>query len=114
MDDVCGHSCLLLALTFIDVVTGVMASVKKRRTIQEQNPEKGLIEKGILYNVLMISVFILEMILKTAINYKAFYLVLVSAMLIGTYEVSSIVENLIVKITLTKAILKAQGKKLSQ
>lgn len=103
----------ILALTIIDVITGVMASIKKGEPFKSKILRKGLIEKGILYNLLMISVFVLEMILKTAFEYKAFYMVMIAAMLIGTYELSSIVENLMVinpRLNFLKNILNMSNK----
>lgn len=103
----------ILVLTTIDVVTGVAASIKKGEPFKSKILRKGLIEKGILYNVLMLSVFALEMIIKTAVEYKAFYLVLISSMMIGTYELSSIVENLILinpNLSFLKSILKMSNK----
>jgi hypothetical protein len=103
----------IVGLTIIDVITGVIASIKRGEPFKSKILRKGLIEKGILYNLLMISVFFLEMILKTVISYDAFYLVLASAMMIGTYELSSIAENLIVinpRIAFLKSILKMSNK----
>lgn len=86
----------ILALTILDVVTGIIASIKKGNKFKSRILRKGLIEKVLLYLVLLISVFILELVIKTAINYTAFYMVLVATVCICTYELSSILENLYV------------------
>ena len=86
----------VLGLVLIDVVTGIIASLKKGNKFKSRILRKGLIEKVILYNLLMISVFILEIVIKTAVNYSAFYMVLIATVLISTYELSSILENILV------------------
>ena len=86
----------VLALVIIDVITGIIASLKKGEEFKSRILRKGLIEKVILYNLLMISVFVLEIVIKTAFNYSAFYLVLIATVCITTYELSSIMENILV------------------
>lgn len=86
----------VLALVVIDVVTGIIASIKKGEEFRSRILRKGLVEKVILYNLLMISVFVLEIVIKTAFNYSTFYLVLIATVCITTYELSSIMENILV------------------
>src|SRR4051812_33572661 len=84
----------VLGLVVIDVITGIMASLKKGEEFKSRLLRRGLIEKLILYLLLIISIFILEIVIKTAINYTPFYLVIFSVIIIATYEISSILENL--------------------
>lgn len=86
----------VLALVFIDVITGIIASLKKGEEFKSRILRKGLVEKVILYNLLMISVFVLEIVIKTAFDYSAFYLVLIATVCITTYEISSIMENILI------------------
>lgn len=86
----------IITLTILDVVTGIIASVKKGEPFKSKILRKGLIEKVILYNILIVSVFALEYVIKSALGYDTYWLVMLATMLIGTYELSSIMENLLV------------------
>lgn len=86
----------ILALVMIDVITGIYASRIKKEAFKSRRLRKGLIEKVVIYNLLLISVFVLELVIKTGINYEAFYMVLFSTILICTYELTSIMENILV------------------
>jgi len=44
----------------IDVITGIIASIKKGEPFKSRILRKGLIEKVVIYNMLMVSVFVLE------------------------------------------------------
>ena len=85
----------ILALTVIDVTTGIFASLKRGEKFKSRILRKGLVEKVLLYNLMLISIFILELIIKTGFNYSTFYLVLVATVCIATYEISSILENVL-------------------
>lgn len=85
----------ILALVMIDVVTGIYASRNKKEAFKSRRLRRGLIEKVVIYNLLLISVFVLELVIKTGIPYETFYMVLFSTILICTYEITSILENLL-------------------
>lgn len=86
----------VIAFTVIDVITGIAASLKKGEKFKSRILRKGLIEKLCLYMVLMVSVFILESVVRTGIKLENYWLVMVATVLISTYEFSSIVENILV------------------
>ncbi|RYF96301.1 MAG: hypothetical protein EOO00_03045 [Chitinophagaceae bacterium] len=103
----------VMVLTVIDVITGIIASVKKGEPFKSRVLRKGLLEKVLIYNLLMVSVFILEYIIKKAIGYDNYWLVLMTTTLIGTYELSSIFENLYVinpNLTFLKSLIKLSDK----
>ncbi|WPQ65506.1 phage holin family protein [Chitinophaga sancti] len=84
----------IIALTILDIATGIPASMKKGVPFKSRILRKGLIEKVVLYLIMLIAVFILELVVKTAIEYDSFYMVLVVTMCISTYELTSILENI--------------------
>ncbi len=86
----------VIALTVIDVATGIIASIKKGEKFKSRILRKGLIEKVCLYLIIMVSTFILESVIRTGIELETYWLVMVATTLISTYEFSSIVENLLV------------------
>lgn len=72
-----------------------------------------MIEKVVIYNLLMVSVFVLEYIIRKAIGYDNYWLVLMTTTLIGTYELSSIFENLFVinpNLVFLKSLIKLSDK----
>lgn len=102
-----------MALTIIDVITGITASIKKGEPFKSRILRKGLIEKVVIYNLLMVSVFVLEYIIRKAIGYDNYWLVLLTTTLIGTYELSSIFENLFVinpNLVFLKSLIKLSDK----
>ncbi|SFW53147.1 phage holin family protein [Chitinophaga sancti] len=86
----------IIALTFMDVATGIPASMKKGELFKSRILRKGLIEKIALYLIMLIAVFILELVVKSAFKYESFYMVLVVTMCVSTYELTSILENIAV------------------
>lgn len=83
----------VLALAFIDVVTGIAASLKKGEKFTSRTLRKGLLEKTVLYMLLLVTVFVLDMITKTVFHHEAFYFSFVITFLICSYEIASIMEN---------------------
>lgn len=86
----------VIALMFIDVFTGIWASRVAGDAFQSKKLRKGLLEKFALYVILIISVFILELILKKILSYNEFYGVALLAIFISTYEISSIIEKVLI------------------
>ncbi|MBN9295388.1 MAG: phage holin family protein [Filimonas sp.] len=87
---------IVFALTLLDVVTGVMASIKKGEKFKSRILRKGLLEKFLLYLIIMLAIFFLETLGKSIIQYDKFYFVFIGTFLISTYEVVSILENILV------------------
>jgi len=83
-------------LVIIDVITGIMASIKKGESFKSKILKKGLIDKTFLYIVMLIAVFILEGIAKSVINYSHYYFVFLASFMIACYEIISIFENVLV------------------
>ena len=85
----------IIALSVIDCITGIWASVKQGVSFKSSILRKGLVQKFLLYNLLMISVFIIEKVLKSVIIYSKFYFVMIATMMISTNELVSICENIL-------------------
>lgn len=86
----------VFALVIIDVITGVMASIKKGESFKSKILRKGLIDKTFLYVVMLIAVFILEGLAKSVFTYTPYYFVFIAAFMIACYELISIFENILV------------------
>lgn len=88
------YMAIIFALVCIDVVSGVIASVKKGDRFNSKKLRAGLLDKFLLYLLLMIAVFLTDMLLKTVLNLELFYLTFFVSFLIAIYECSSITENI--------------------
>lgn len=84
----------VMVLVFIDVITGVIAARKKGEAITSRKLRKGLLEKLLLYMLLLLTVFVLDLVLKSVFNHTSFYFVFILTFLISTYEVVSVFENI--------------------
>jgi len=84
----------IAVLTMIDVLSGVYAAMKRGEKISSREFRKGLLEKTLLYMMMLISVFFLDIILKSVVHFDTFYLSGFITFLIATYELSSIMENI--------------------
>lgn len=82
-------ACLLL----IDVITGIFASRKNGIPFTSRLLKKGLIEKLALYLVILVAAFLLEIIFKTVFTWESYFIVFFVSVLISTYELISIFEN---------------------
>lgn len=85
----------IVALSLIDCFTGVWSSVKQGISFKSSILRKGLIQKFLLYNLLMLSVFVIESVLKAGFDYSKYYMVMIATMLICTNELVSIFENVL-------------------
>lgn len=103
----------VFALVVIDVITGVIASIKKGESFKSKILKKGLVEKFFLYVLMLIAVFILEKIMKNIFTYQEYYFVFLAAFLISSYEVVSIFENVLSinpKLTFIRGLIKLTNK----
>jgi hypothetical protein len=78
------------------VITGVAASIKKGESFRSKILKKGLIDKTLLYIIMLIAVFILEGLAKSVFTYTPYYFVFFAAFMISCYELISIFENILV------------------
>lgn len=90
------HAYLLAIPVFImlDVISGVFASYRKGLPVTSKKLRKGLLEKISLYMILVIAGFFLDYILKTVFPWESYYVVFLISILISSYELVSIFENL--------------------
>jgi len=86
---------ITLCLTIIDTVTGVFASLKQGIKFKVSRLlRKGLLEKLLIYNLLILSVWLLAKVLVIAFALSEIYIVAIIVILIDCYELSSIIEKL--------------------
>lgn len=83
----------VFALIILDVATGIYASAKKGEKFTSEYLRKGLLEKLALYLILLVSAFFLEMVFKSIYEWEKFFVVFFVTVLITTYEIVSIFEN---------------------
>lgn len=84
----------IVALTVIDVITGVWKSLRQGEPFTSRKLRKGLLEKVGLYLLLLVSVFILDKLLMGVIGHSTGYFAFIITFLISCYELTSIAENL--------------------
>lgn len=84
----------VIALSIVDVITGVLASSKRGEKFTSKKLKKGLLVKFALYLVLILTVFVLDLITKSVFHHEDFYFSFLITFLISTYEVVSILENI--------------------
>lgn len=84
----------IVALTVIDVITGVWKSLRQGEPFTSRKLRKGLLEKVGLYLLLLVSVFILDNLLMGVIGHSTGYFAFIITFLISCYELTSIAENL--------------------
>lgn len=83
------------ALVIFDVITGIYASIKQGRKFTSEYLRKGLLEKVALYLILLLSAFAFETVFKTMYNWEHFFAVFFVTVLVTSYEMVSICENII-------------------
>jgi hypothetical protein len=82
------------ALLLFDVLTGIYASIKRGESFTTKILKKGLLEKTVLYLILMGASLAMEMVLKKIFGWENYYVVFFVTLLITTYEFVSICENI--------------------
>jgi len=83
----------IMALSVIDVIIGIIAARKKGEAISSRKLRKGLLEKTALYMFLLISVFVMDKLMASVLG-SGHYFSFIVTVLICSYEVTSIIENL--------------------
>jgi len=86
----------VFGLVIIDVITGVMASIKKGESFRSKILRHGLIDKTFMYIIMLTTVFILEQLTKSIFTYSPYYFMFIVSFMIACYETVSIFENLLV------------------
>ncbi|RZJ98123.1 MAG: hypothetical protein EOO46_25195 [Flavobacterium sp.] len=86
----------IFMLIIMDVILGIWASRIKGEPFKSRTLRKGLIEKIALYGMLFTGCIIMGKILQSVFHYKTFFIAWVFTILIAVYELSSIVENIII------------------
>jgi hypothetical protein len=83
-------------LVVVDVISGILASLKKGEKFSSKKLRKGLLERFIIYNTMLIIIWVIESMVKQSFSYDNWYVVTFVGVMIGSYEISSIIENLVV------------------
>lgn len=87
-------ACIFI-LVIIDVITGISAALHQGIKFSSKKLRIGLIDRVILYSVLIIITLMLDTMLRGTINYGRDYIAIACCTIVGFYEASSCVENLI-------------------
>lgn len=82
-------------LVIMDMFTGIAASLHRGEKFSSRKLRTGLLERAILYIVLFNVTLMLDVILRNTINYGRDYIAIFCCTLIGFYEASSCIENLV-------------------
>ncbi|MBC7425841.1 MAG: phage holin family protein [Bacteroidia bacterium] len=82
------------AVIILDVLTGIYAATRKGQTFTSKVLKKGLLEKTILYIILLGASLSMEMVLKSMFGWEHYYVVFFVTVLITSYECVSIFENI--------------------
>lgn len=92
-------------------------SIKKGERFESKIFRKGLIEKSILYTILMCASLVLGKLLQTVFDFDVFYISWTLSVMICVYEISSVIENIVVinpnlaYLNAFKTFVKSIGKK---
>ncbi|MDO9374553.1 MAG: phage holin family protein [Ferruginibacter sp.] len=87
--------CVFILVIF-DVITGIKASMTKGEKFTSRFLKKGLLEKLALYLILILAAFFLELVLKSMYQWDKNFIAFLVTMLISTYEMVSICENILI------------------
>lgn len=82
-------------LVITDMITGIMASLHRGEAFDSRKLLMGLLERFILYFFLFDVTIMLDAIVRDAINYGRDYIAIACCTMIGFYEASSCIENLV-------------------
>lgn len=88
----------LFGITFlivVDVVTGIIASLKEGKPFNSKKLRKGLLERFLIYNTLILVIWVMEKMVKESFEYDSFYAVMLVCVFIASYECSSLLENML-------------------
>jgi toxin secretion/phage lysis holin len=84
------------ALVLADVITGVWASFVSGEKFSSKKLSKGLIQKTAIYLIIMAASFEIGRVMQTVIPHETMWLTFVLTALILLYELTSIIENIVV------------------
>lgn len=107
----------ILIFIILDVVLGIIASIKKGEVFTSKKFKKGLLEKTTSIALIFIIFLMLEFMIMNLFNYHVLYITGFITILICLYEVSSNLEKLIIIYpnmriirTLSKYVLRTEKK----
>lgn len=83
-------------LVVADIITGVWAAFKLGEKFSSKKLGKGLIQKSAVYLIIMAASFEIGKVMQTAIAHETMWLAFVLTTLILLYELTSIIENIVV------------------
>lgn len=86
----------IFSIIILDVLLGIMASLKKGEAFTSHRLKEGLIHKVAFYGILLSSFLGFEYVLMNMFFYKTFYIIGAITAMIGFYELTSIIEKMII------------------
>lgn len=84
------------ALVVADVITGIWASFKQGERFSSKKLGRGLIQKTVIYLIIMATSFEIGKVIQSAIGNETYWLTWILTLLILLYELSSVVENIVI------------------
>ena len=83
------------ALAIIDTHVAIKASIKNGGKYESYKIKQGLLNKIKIYLTIFILAIIFDILTRKIYDYQSFYVVFLSAFIIGLYEIGSILENMV-------------------
>lgn len=84
------------ALVVADVVTGIWASFKQGEKFSSKKLGRGLIQKTVIYLIIMAASFEIGKVIQSAIGNETYWLTWILTLLILVYELTSVIENIVI------------------
>lgn len=98
------HIVVILVAVLLDVMLGIIASLRKGEIFTSRRLKDGLINKTAIYGILLASFLMIEGVVMGMLGYTVFYAVGAISTMILFYELISIIEKLIVIDPRTKVL----------
>lgn len=93
--DVYVYISIVVFLSVADVATGLQRALKDGKRFSSKKLRRGLIERLVLFTSLFVLMLCMDNLIQGFYDYGKYYITQFVCVLIGFYEVTSIIENLI-------------------
>lgn len=85
----------IFVLIILDMITGIAASLHRGERFSSRKLRTGLVERFLLYATLFVITLMIDTILRGTVDYGRDYVAITCCTIIGFYEASSCIENLV-------------------
>lgn len=93
--DVYVYISIVMFLSVADVLTGLRKALKDGKPFSSKKLRRGLIERLVLFTSLFVLMLCMDNLIRGMYDYGKYYITQFVCVIIGFYELSSIIENLI-------------------